>query len=345
MCAKGGPIEFFDTEELSRDVMFTDVWAVQRERGKFQATIDRRSFQDWHLQHLVFNRGTSICSGSAASDRYSFIVPLRIGANCRLLGRDLAEHSIGAYAPGGEHADISSEGLVEVVLTAPADLMTRAERLGISTDLPAVGSAIISPPSTALSPLQHLLISIVSSKGELDSGSGIEFAVADALERELLGTLMPQPDRARPGRSSISRALVMRRLHDLLESAEQGPISASDLTRAAGISYPTLQRVFFEWFGMGPVSYLHLRRMYAARRRLLSGRFASVTEVATSCGFWELGRFSVRYKAQFGESPAVTLAHGQRLRVTSFERRTSSRSASLIIRKSAANGGDLQPPA
>ncbi|TMK47760.1 MAG: AraC family transcriptional regulator [Alphaproteobacteria bacterium] len=60
---------------------------------------------------------------------------------------------------------------------------------------------------------------------------------------------------------------------------------------------------------MGPIRYLSLRRMHLVRRALLRAdpSTTTVTRLATDQGFWELGRFSVAYRALFGESPSQTL--------------------------------------
>ena len=59
---------------------------------------------------------------------------------------------------------------------------------------------------------------------------------------------------------------------------------------------------------MGPKRFLMLRRMHLARRALREAAAdATVTDIATEFGFWELGRFAVEYKALFGESPSDTL--------------------------------------
>ena len=50
-------------------------------------------------------------------------------------------------------------------------------------------------------------------------------------------------------------------------------------------------------------------RMHLARRalRMADPATTTVTEIATSYGFWELGRFSVTYGSLFGESPSAAL--------------------------------------
>jgi AraC-like DNA-binding protein len=61
---------------------------------------------------------------------------------------------------------------------------------------------------------------------------------------------------------------------------------------------------------MGPKHFPLLRRMDVVRRALPEGTpgETTVTEVATRYGFWQFGRFSVEYKAVFGESPPTTFA-------------------------------------
>jgi AraC-like DNA-binding protein len=60
-----------------------------------------------------------------------------------------------------------------------------------------------------------------------------------------------------------------------------------------------------------------MKRLSEARRALLAAdcKRVTVTEIATSFGFLELGRFSVEYRKVFGENPSQTL-HGAALNGT-----------------------------
>ena len=64
---------------------------------------------------------------------------------------------------------------------------------------------------------------------------------------------------------------------------------------------------------MSPKRYLMLRELHAIRsalRRATSSE-ATVTDVLSSHGIWEFGRFATRYRRQFGELPSETLRRRQ----------------------------------
>jgi AraC-like DNA-binding protein len=105
------------------------------------------------------------------------------------------------------------------------------------------------------------------------------------------------------------RATVMRRLEEVLTSNPGNPLYMPQLCATVGASYTTLRDCCQDYLGMSPKRYLWLRRMHLARRALrgADAEKTSVTEVATSYGFWELGRFAVAYRSLFGESPSAAL--------------------------------------
>ena len=234
-------------------------------------------------------------------------MPQTVGAGCRLLGRDLTGAALGVYAPGGEHADVSTAGLSECVLTPPPDLPDGLAARAGGLPLPASGSELRPVPGLALGELRCLIGEVAALPAGRLLQPQIVRAVSDALERALLQAVAAAPAEPRRGRTPLPRAATLRRLTEILEAQEGETVYASELAVAAGVSYPTLQRIFEDWVGTPPARYLTLRRLYLARRRLASGACTSVTEAATACGFWELGRFARRYRAQFGELPSQTL--------------------------------------
>ena len=61
---------------------------------------------------------------------------------------------------------------------------------------------------------------------------------------------------------------------------------------------------------MGPKRFLLFCRMHMVRCALRQGTCAdaTVSEIATRFGYWQLGRFAIEYKALFEEAPSATLA-------------------------------------
>ena len=301
----GTGVSFNDTESLSAALAHTDVSAVQLNAGSFGARLDQRKVDGWTLQFIEFHEGVSSCAGSAARDRHAFVIPLTVGGNCRLLGRELADTDVGIYAPGSEHADVSTSGLTEIVLTPPAELLEQAVGQGERLALPSSGSHVRKVPSLELQVLQRTLSAGMACPSEIAADAEAGRGLASDLEVALLTMLTAASDVPTIGR--LPRPAVLRMVQELLEQGDIEPVHASDLARLTGVSYPTLRRIFLEWFGISPLQYLFLKRLYLSRRRLLSGEYATVSEAATSCGFWELGRFAQRYRILFGELPSDTL--------------------------------------
>jgi AraC-like DNA-binding protein len=107
----------------------------------------------------------------------------------------------------------------------------------------------------------------------------------------------------------LRHVAIIARFEELLAANYDRPLHLAEICAAIGASERTLRVSCIEHLGMGPVRYLWLRRMHLARRALIQTvpGTATVTEIATANGFWELGRFAVEYRALFGEAPSVSL--------------------------------------
>jgi AraC-like DNA-binding protein len=102
---------------------------------------------------------------------------------------------------------------------------------------------------------------------------------------------------------------IVARFEEFLAVNPDEPLYLTEICAAIGVAERTLRVACEEHLGMGPIRYLSLRRMHLVRRALLRAdpSTATVTRLATDHGFWELGRFSVAYRALFGESPSDSL--------------------------------------
>jgi AraC-like DNA-binding protein len=191
-------------------------------------------------------------------------------------------------------------------------------------DLAAAGEAIIGrpvmPPSFphSLRPAAHLssqLLKLHEATGHLaKTAPGIlaKSEVARAIEVSLIEAMvlcLAEGHANETRNVHRHRAALLRRLEQVLATEPDKPLYMPDLCAKVGASYTTLRDACQEYLGMSPKRYLWLRRMHLVRRALrsASAEATTVTEVATSYGFWELGRFAVAYRSLFGEPPSAAL--------------------------------------
>jgi len=136
--------------------------------------------------------------------------------------------------------------------------------------------------------------------------------VARALGNELIQTIIMCASESTLVKGSVSNtnhSRILAQFEDYIEEHKTVSLYIAEICTSLRVSERTLRSSCQEQLGMSPIKYLWLRRMHLARcaLRRSTPRMSTVTRIATSYGFWELGRFAVEYRSLFGESPSATL--------------------------------------
>jgi AraC-like DNA-binding protein len=136
--------------------------------------------------------------------------------------------------------------------------------------------------------------------------------VIQALEQQLIHLMIRCLTDGLPSRMTLCNQrhdTIVAKFEEYLEANPNKPLYLPEICAAIGAAERTLRVACEQHLGMGPIRYLALRRMHLVRRALLRAApsTTTVTRIATDYGFWELGRFSVNYRALFGETPSATL--------------------------------------
>ena len=117
------------------------------------------------------------------------------------------------------------------------------------------------------------------------------------------------PSPTDPGAPASRRILVVEQAESYVREHLDTRVPVSRLSRIVGLSERGLRNAFRSVRGMSPTQYMRSVRLRNVRRALSAseGRRATVTGIATSYGFYELGRFAAAYREAFGEVPSATL--------------------------------------
>lgn len=156
------------------------------------------------------------------------------------------------------------------------------------------------------------LIKTICNNINKPSSSMLDKQVAKNLEAALISLLLAEfpnnySDYAREGTQQIA-PFYIRRAQNYIHAHFSENFSLDQLAIVTGVGVRTLQKGFKSVLGTSPVSYIRAIRLEMARKRLLVAleNKESVTDIAYSCGFGHLNKFTKYYKEYFGETPNQT---------------------------------------
>ncbi len=286
--------------------------ATQLGRGHFEGAVTLASSADMQFCRADWN--TPLLA-QYDPPRGTALVGFSIGAPnpSRLKGHEVDPHTAIALCLPGDQGHLVTLGATEVVAVSIDEaLLSRHLEARFGTDLASLQRhwAVQTPPGTpdchargrAVVALQSVLLNGAARSEEAQRRLE-ECALQLMLEDLDIGVLVQRV-------SPAMRYRILRNADELLRSRLDDPPSLRELCELVHASERTLHHAFQESFGMGPKSYLRAMRLGAARTRLMRGE-GPVTEIATSLGFFHLGRFAVEYHQMFEETPSETLRNAR----------------------------------
>jgi AraC-like DNA-binding protein len=302
---------YTDAESYAKAMPINEIDLHITKRGPFKARTTLITFHDLWMQrfadnlprvsHAALRPGRAIISFRTAPG------PDLVWSGLQVLPSSILRHNNGSCSFQRSSGSASWGSMSLPVEMMGGTLATLAGR-----DLtPPRSSMTLVPPPAAMANLQRLHAAcgvLAVNAPELlanpEAARGIEQELIGVMADCLSGADDP-PERV----CSRLHARVMGQFRTIVEANADRALYMAEISAAIGVSGRTLRTCCREHLGMGASQYLTLRRMNLVRRELgqTTSGTATVTEAATRYGFWELGRFSVGYKALFGEMPSQTL--------------------------------------
>jgi len=270
----------------------------QMSRGRFSGQFTEMEIDDLH----IFREVTSTAlyqSGSLRDDLFAIGVPVDLQGPATFCGQPCANSTLHLFSGrnGFEFSSPSALDMIGVVLPRQPFLasLQEEERDQVARAFDSAGLLSVSAGK-----VRHFRELVLRLFDRPNAASALREDLHDLLTDAALPSDRPETP-AKP-----RRVRLVRDARDLATGDRaEGPMSMEELCAELDVSRRTLQYCFNEVMGMAPATYLRYVRLNGARRSIKEA--VSVTEAATSWGFWHFGRFAQDYRALFGEQPSATL--------------------------------------
>jgi AraC-like DNA-binding protein len=299
---------FTSAEEMEEELLHSGVYQPMRQtgKGKFRS----------HLAVLSTEQGDFF------SDRYKTAISLYLEPPAGTVGILFPRTAHGHFLACGD--DVGNDRLIVVHSGSGVDIVGPSL---VGSEAIAVPEARFIEMFEALSPTSERSENMVILEGNTAELHELRNGVVDLLAQpeldpngeqvsNLIGHIIAwmgdSSSRWGPENLTVNgaRIRVAKLAQEFIEEHYRERVCIEDLCRVTGVGVRTLQRCFKEYFDLTVTEYLKTARLDAARRELRTLR-PSQTTVATIAlrnGFAHLGRFSIKFRERFGESPNETLA-------------------------------------
>jgi len=276
---------------------------------------------NWILTNLIFSKvsvqlgqanANAIVEGSSRLGGVSIFIPTFGSTTMSGNGQRFDDRSLLVAGPGDEFCLSATEAQRHwCSLFIPHQSLNVADGDGIAPLLAQRG--LLRLPVERVQRFRSVIEALQSIT--LQSPTAFASAASQGTAEQKLVTevrrvlAVPHPVYQSAGRHEVPRSLIIRRSMDFVEQHDGECLSVAQLAAAANVSERTLRAAFEQYFGEAPVRFLKLRTLHQVRKALRSAdpSVATVTDVATQFGVWQLGRFARDYRSLFRELPSATL--------------------------------------
>jgi len=276
-------------------------------KGPFRASLAMRSTAQADLFADRYNTALSICLEPPAGT-ISLLFPRSANGKFLSCGEEVGNSSL-IILDERSSLDIVTSAFsgTEAIAIPEARFIEMTETLFptaglISSERPAV----IRGDTAQLCALRNSLLELMAFPESQSSPEYLSNVIAATLTWLMESQSHCRHERIWPNRKRIHIAKLAQ---EFIEEHYSEAVTTESLCLVTGASARSLQRSFRGYFGLTITDYLKMVRLNAAHRDLVSTHSSesSVSEIAMRNGFTHFGRFSIEFRARFGESPGKTL--------------------------------------